>query len=146
MKKLNLLFFISLLFMNCASHQIEQQPPFKIISATYSNLANGIKTIHINYSSEKNVAFDSIFYNNQKTKVSFKNQENEKVVFGQFKNDNLDGLQDLQMEGNSKKEFGNKPTTKKEKMPFMLKDNEAIISYKEEGKIKYYKIENLSKK
>ncbi len=132
--------------MNCASHQIEQQPPFKIISATYSNLENGIKTININYNSEKNVAFDSIFYNNQKTKVSFKNQENGKMIFSQFKNNDLDKLQNLQMEGESKKEFGNKPTTKKEKIPFILKDNEAILSYKENGKIKYYKVENLIKK
>lgn len=146
MKKLNLLLFISLLFMNCASHPIEQQPPFKIISATSSNSIDGMKTITINYSSEKNIVFENIFYHKQRTKVSLKNTENKKVILGQFKNNDLGKLQNLQMEGDAKKEFGNKPTSKKEKTPFTLKNNEAIISYKEKGEVKYYKIENVIKK
>ena len=42
-----------------------------------------------------------------------------------------------------KKEFGNKPPIITEKIPFVLNDNEAVITYKVNNKTEYYKVFNV---
>jgi len=45
-----------------------------------------------------------------------------------------------------KKEAGNEPPQLQEKIPFELKNNEGVISYTENGKLKYYKVESIIEK
>jgi hypothetical protein len=40
-------------------------------------------------------------------------------------------------------EYGNQLPEKKYEFPFILKENECVISFREDNKIKYFKIENL---
>lgn len=136
--------------MNCASQQLDETPPFKIISATYSNWAGGVKgvsgtNINITYKASQQIAFDSIFYKKRKTKVSFKNHNDVTSLLGQFQNKRINKLHDMILDADPKKEFGNKPNPNaKKNFPFDLKNNEAIVSYKHKGVTKYYKITNLT--
>ena len=50
---------------------------------------------------------------------------------------------DLIVDMDPKKEFGNKPFIQTAKLPFELQKHEAIISYTYQNKVYYYKIEKL---
>lgn len=51
--------------------------------------------------------------------------------------------QDIVMSSDSKAEYGNKMPKKLTKIPFDLEHNECVISYKLNGKTKYYKLTNV---
>ncbi|WP_299712955.1 hypothetical protein [uncultured Tenacibaculum sp.] len=145
----NIFFPLSiLLFMSCASYQFEKQPPFKIISGTYTNWVGGVRgvsgtNINIVYSSNQEVEFDSIFYKDRKTKVSYKKNGSETSLLGQFRNE----TEDFQLQRSAQLEYGNSlPNDKKKKIdnPFKLDGNEVVISYKENNEIKYFKYSNLT--
>lgn len=149
MKYLGLLLF-TIGFTQCASTQFEQKPPFTITSATYTNWVGGVKgvsgiNVNIIYKAEADIAFDSIYFNGRKTKVSFKKNNNETSILGQFNTSTINSKQDLQLHSDPAKEFGNKPHKPKQIIPFDLKDNEAIVSYKVGNKTNYYKIKNVQK-
>jgi len=86
-----------------------------------------------------------LFFRGKKRKVKIKKLENgNKIVLAKFNNPNTNKF-DLQLQGDAKKEFGNKPSKKETDIPFELKDSEAIISYLEDNELKYFKLKNLEK-
>lgn len=148
MKLLGAIFF-ALFFIQCATLKLEENPPFTIKGATYSNWVGGMPgsggiDITFYYEANSTVVFDSIYFKGRKTKVQLRKDRKGTNLFGKFyrktKNSN-----DLQLNKNTTKEYGNEPPKKEDELPFELKENEAIITYKEEGKIKYYKVENIKK-
>jgi len=54
--------------------------------------------------------------------------------------------QDIIMSSDKKEEYGNKMLKVKESIPFDLKDDECVVSYKEGEKTRYFKIENIVEK
>lgn len=133
---------------NCASAKFAQKPPFIVQSATYTNVVGGLPnsgytTINIFFSADKNINFQEIFFNNKKVKATIETSKRGTEIVGKFYASQ--NFNDLQLHGDPKKEFGNKPPKANEKLPFELKKNEAVISYKEGDKLKYYKIENVQK-
>ncbi|NJB37112.1 hypothetical protein [Croceivirga sp. JEA036] len=50
---------------------------------------------------------------------------------------------DIIMHADPKKEVGNTPPLPKEKLPFELEENECVLSYLENGKLKYVKLEGI---
>lgn len=153
MKKVKILrvLIFTLFLTNCASLSFEANPPFVITKVTYQNWKNHLKSIsgtdiNISYTSRKKVAFKELFYNEKQEEVSFKKDKNgTKFLLVQFKNKTTNNNFDIQLHGNSKKEFGNKPPQKQANFPFELKDTEAVLSYKEANTIKYVKIKNITK-
>ena len=90
------------------------------------------------------IAFDSLFFQNKKTKISIKNSQERSFLVGNFSNSSR-LKNDLTLHLNASLELKNK-LPKKTKFRFSLKENEAIISYKVGSLKKYYKIENIQKK
>lgn len=142
--------FLTLIFVKCASVPTKKAHPFTVTKAIYKNDTNRIKGINslnvtVNYTSEKEIDFQKLFYKGRQQKVSFKKGIDEgKTLFVQFKKINKN-ISDLQLHGDSKKEFGNSPSKKETAFPFDLKENEAILSYKQDNVIKYFKIKNIEK-
>ena len=68
-------------------------------------------------------------------------KEDKTFLIGHFNNSNREKY-DIIIDADRKKEINNKPP-ETVKIPFELKENEAVISYKEDGKTKYFKIENI---
>ncbi|TYP99790.1 hypothetical protein C7447_101395 [Tenacibaculum adriaticum] len=152
MKKMKLLglILLALGLTKCASLQFEQTPPFIITKATYTNWVGGVKgvsgtNVNISYTSEKEITFDSIYFRGKKTKVSFKELNGQKSVMGQFNTSKVRSKENLQMHRDASMEYGNIVTIRKEYFPFELKDTEAVLSYIEGEKTKYFKVENLQK-
>ena len=77
------------------------------------------------------------------TKVEMVSQENKTYLIGHYNTSNREKY-DLVIDVDTKKEINNKPPNQ-EKIPFELKEDEAVISYKEDGELKYFKIEKIRK-
>lgn len=141
------LFILTLI--SCGSFQFEKQPPFTIIEGTYTHWVGGIPgvsgtNINITYKADVEIQFDSIFFKDKKTKVSFKNYNNQTSILGQFMNKS----DDLQLHEESKMEYGNtvpEDLRYTNPFPFKLDDNEVVLSYIEDNKTKYFKYSELVK-
>ena len=152
MKKMKLLgmILLALVFTQCASLQFDKNPPFKVTSAAYTNWVGGVEGVSgtnviIGYTSVNDVAFDSIFFRGRKAKVSFKGSDAKKLIMAQFSTSTIQNKRDLQLHRNGVQEYGNQPPVVKEDFPFELKDDEAVLSYIEGDKTKYFKVENIQK-
>jgi hypothetical protein len=139
---------IALSFMQCGSVSFDKTPPFNITEATYTNWIGGQPgvsgtKVFITYSLIASVDFDSIYFKNSASKIELHSKGAKMILIGNFSTSNR-AEHDLVLHIDSKKERNNKPpeTTK---IPFELKENEAVISYKEKGKPRYFKIANLKK-
>lgn len=137
------LFATTILITQCKTVQFDTHPPFKITKAVYKNWTGGQPgvrgtNVFITYTSESAIAFDAIYFNNKRTKVEFIKSENSNQIAGYF-NTSTRKDADITLHQNATKELYNKiPETKK--FPFELKETEAVISYKEKGKINYFKV------
>ncbi|MCF6280521.1 MAG: hypothetical protein L3J14_09270 [Flavobacteriaceae bacterium] len=125
-------------------YKIQKETSFKIVKATYKEWVAGVRGggsgvnvffIIDSFDSSK-ITLDSVFFRGQKAKI----ETNNSLYIGRFKT-NVTQQPDIIMSSDTNAEYGNKPPTKKIKFPLNLKENEAIISYKEDGKQKYYKQE-----
>ncbi|UAM97648.1 hypothetical protein K8354_15285 [Polaribacter litorisediminis] len=137
---------VILAFSKCGSAKFDKNPPFQITSAVVQNWYDeqqGIqgKSLKITYTSNKMIQFDSVFFDKRSTDLQVKHTNESKLVLGYFKSKEK---QDLILDENPVKEFQNAVPILKE-MPFQLKDNEAVISYRIKGKKKYFKIIGIEK-
>ena len=133
-------------FMQCGSVKFDKNPPFTITEATFNNWTGGQPGVGgtrvlIGYSSSSNIEFDSIYFKDKITKIEMHSKEDKTFLIGHFNNSNREKY-DIIIDADRKKEINNKPP-EIVKIPFELKENEAVISYKEDGKTKYFKIENI---
>ncbi|PKQ45724.1 hypothetical protein [Confluentibacter flavum] len=153
LKKLAALLLMTLFmvtFSQCSSAQkLQKETPFKIGDVYYQAWNSGINegssgvNIFINIVSiPNNITLDSIYFQGKKTKLEL---ETASMAVGRFKIKS-NRKQDIIMSNAPYAEYGNKVPKIPEKIPFELKDNECIVSYQEDGIIKYFKIKNIIKK
>lgn len=149
MKTINFLFILTIIisFSQCGSLKFDEHPPFEIKSAVYENWFGGQPgvsgiNVKIHFSSNRTIEFDSIYFSNKVAKLEAKDANKNTVVFGYFNTSTRQN--NLVLDANPIKELKN-PVPEIKKFPFKLKKNQAVISYKINGKIKYYKIKSLVK-
>ncbi len=135
MKFLNIL-LLTIVITKCASLP-EENAPFKVLKAVH-NTTDKATVLELMLDNTSNIVFDRMYYQNKVAEAVVK----ENSVFGNFTKPKLD----IQLHGDSKKEFGNKPLIKNVKPPFEIKENEAILSYKIGDETKYIKVKNIEKK
>jgi hypothetical protein len=145
--KVFLIGIILIFFFQCGSLKFENDPPFKILTATYQNGYEVPKTfgdtvVNISYTSTKEISFDSIYFNNKIAKLEVASSNSNKRLICFFKTSNFSS--EFVLDENPIKELHN-PLPNFQKFPFKLKNNEAIISYKVDEKIKYFRISDLKK-
>lgn len=142
-----------LTFSNCGSGKtdissfaFEQYPPFKVEAASYQQWVAGTPeggsgvNVFINFSKiQEGVVFKEIYFRDKKTEVITSPTVRVQYV-GYFKKE---AKRDVIMDSNPLQEAANTPPNK---IPFQLNDNDAVISYKFNGEIAYFKIENLEQK
>lgn len=151
MKKMKYLFLfvITAMITQCKSTQFDTYPPFKIDAATYSSWNGGRPgvsgiNVFIEYQSSIQVEFDSIYFKNKATKIQLILKNNNTAIAGYFSTSSKKNQPDLVLHKDSKKELKNNIPSIKQ-FPFQLKENEAVISYKQGGKTKYFKVIDLKK-
>ena len=135
---------MALTFAQCKTMKFDKNPPFTITGATYNNWVggqpgvSGIKVL-IGYTSEKEIVFESVYFANKTTKAESATNEGKTYIVGNIDTSTRD--KELTLHSDSKEELNNQLPEKK--FPFELQENEAVVSYKDGDKTKYFKIENL---
>ena len=137
-------------FSQCSSAQKLQKKAPTTFGETYyeqwvSGVAEGPSGINVFIElRDESLQLDSIYFRGKVAKFEVK-PSNKTLFIGRFINESND-KKDIMMSSNSNEEYGNKAPELPKKIPFELKDDECVVSYKSNGKTKYYKIANLVKK
>ncbi|WP_397364246.1 hypothetical protein [Olleya sp. R77988] len=124
--------------MQCSSAQkLQKEASFKTDKAYYQSWVAGVRgggsgiNVFIPVTSELNdLKLDSLYFRGQKVALTTK-PNNPNLFIGR-----------ILTKGNQKEDY----TSETDKIPFDLNPNDAVISYTENGTIKYFKIENLVEK
>lgn len=134
--------FMMVSFYHCSSSKrLQNKLPFEIHEAYYQESNSGTNVYISIKSNPNNIILDSIYFKGKQVKLG---QENNLFV-GRFASSIIQ-KQDIIMSNEPYAEYGNKVPKLPEKLPFELKDNECVLSYKEDNSIKYFKIKNVIQK
>ena len=142
-------FLISASFINCSTvktNTFTDAAPFIITAPYYNSWISGIEgggsgiNVFLPVSDTRNIDIDSIHFRGEKAIV----EKKESLIIGRFKT-TLNQSRDLIMSSNPKDEFQNKLIYKFDLSPFVLADNECVVSYRLQNKRHYYKISDLKK-
>jgi hypothetical protein len=140
--------FLLLGFSQCGGSTLVKKSTLKVEKAFYNKWFGGQRgvrgtkvEIHLKDASE--VIFVALYFQGKRTKVEVSQMEKFTRIIAHFstlkrKNRNLI------LDADITKELEN-TLPSLEEFPFQLKENEAILSYKKEGKTLYFKIENIKK-
>jgi len=144
MKPVIYLFFV-LGFMTCKSVKTDSNPPFTITGATYNYWVGGQPGVSgtrviINYTSDQEVTFDKIYFQKKEGTVENYLRDEKTFIIGRINTSTPRG--DMTLDIDPKKEMNNKLP---EKIPFDLKENEAVIIYTYKGESHHYKVKNIKK-
>ena len=146
MKSLKILSILAIIFSfsQCGSTHFESNVPFVIDSAIYLGWSGGQPgvsgiNVTINLKTKSTIEFDSLYFRQKSVKVKVKESSIILAAYNTSKNLSSDIILNL----DPKKELKNK-IPKQNTFPFKLKENEAVLSYHLEGKIRYFKIKNLT--
>lgn len=128
------------------SKEFVETPPFKtgeVMSEAWEDEKNKSGTnLFIPIVEGKEIQLDSAYFRGEIVKLEKIKRDSYLVYIGRFKN-TLIANRDIIMHADPKKEVGNVPPLPKKKMPFELKENEAVISFIVDGEEKYCKLENI---
>jgi hypothetical protein len=134
-----------LLCISCGSTTkiSENNAPFKVLSATYSEWLGGqpgVNGVTISIKTDNSsIKLDSVYFRN--TSALLKLNETTGVYYASIVLPNT--VKNLQLHIDPKKEFGNEAPDISKNIPFELDLDEAVVSYFYKGKTNYYKILNL---
>lgn len=93
---------------------------------------------------DTSIILDSVYFRGKAAKLEVQYQKG-KIFIGRFISD-FNKKKDIIMSNEPKAEFGNEMPKVPQTIPFKLKDNECVISYKDGKTIKYFKIDNVVEK
>ena len=155
MKTLKLILFIPIIafmmmsFSQCKGEQFDKKAPATIIQSFHQQWVGGVPgskgtlvTIELK-TPEKEIVFDSIYFNGKTVKLSSNTHENGITLTGNFIS--YTKQNDVIMNADPKKEFGNTPTKARAGVPYDLQQGEAVISYTIKKKTRYYKLTGIKK-
>lgn len=155
MKTIKKIFFIPVVifsiisFTQCSSAQFEKTAPATLLESSYQEWVGGRPgskgvLVTLKFTNIKpETVFDSLYFNGKVVKLNSKMEANILTLTGNFVE--TSGSKDLILDADPKKEFGNKPPSLAQKIPFELNQNEAVINYTRKKKKKYFKLEKLKK-
>lgn len=142
----NIIIAITAIFLvQCKSAQFDAKPPIKITGATFNNWVggqpgvSGIRVI-IGYEKKGDIEFQKIYFAKKEGRIEAYVRKDKTFLVGHIDTSSRE-KENMILERDSKKEIKNK--LPEPKFPFELKENEAVISYLKNGKVKFFKIENI---
>lgn len=139
-----LVILLSFAFFGCGASKVKAQNehPFKVLSATYANSVVEqtdlvLTTLKIT-TNNKEIQLDSVYFRNNSASLKRVDSIENSLFIGSFTTSKTP--HDLILHADPKEEFGNKPPVTASKLPFEIKENEAVVSYFYKDKINYYQI------
>ena len=135
-------------FSQCGVSTLVKNPTLKVEKAFYNKWfggqpgVSGTKVeIHLKDASE--VIFVALYFQGKRTKVEVSQIEKFTRIIAHFSTSKRKN-RTLILDADATKELEN-TLPSLEEFPFQLKENEAMLSYKNDNKIVYFKIENIKK-
>jgi hypothetical protein len=137
-------------FSQCSNEQrLEKTAPMKFGEAYYKKNAQAVKdlqstlTLYIPIQEDNiNVGMDSVYFKGKSAKLI---KDSQNLYFARFIMKPAH-TEDIILSSDIAEEHQNKLPKRDSKIPFELKPNECIISYKMSGETRYYKISNIKEK
>lgn len=152
MNKIFIPVIIGIVLFSCGSttsiseYNLQKKAPFKVLKSTYKNWVGGqpgVKGVLVNIEIDNpKIVLDTVYFRNMKAPLEKSKNDSNETYVGHFTFPNKSN--DMILHGDAKKEFGNQVPDISKKIPFDLKQDEAIVSYKIKGLTKYFKISNLT--
>ena len=148
-----LLLFLTLSVSQCSSAQkLEAVAPLDFGEVYYQKKAQAVRdlesslTIFIPIKEEvkSNIELDSVYFKGRSAKLKATDMA-QNMYYGRFVI-KPKKAEDIILSSDLKEEHQNKVTMDNPKIPFELLPNQCVISYKQDGKIKYYKISDIKEK
>jgi len=156
MKRLKQIFGLLILmvimasFSQCAStYKLQKKAPTSLGEAYFEQWVSGMAqgpsgiNIFINVNDDK-IQLDSVYFRGKAAKLDA-DKSNKQLYIGRFVSKSTE-IRDNIMHNEGKEEYGNQAPEIPKKIPFELKANECIVSYRLNGKTLYYKIPDLKQK
>lgn len=151
----NCVFFVAMAsaFSQCSStFKLQEKAPFAIKEVYFQKWVAGVKGggsgMNVYIVSKENISnnikLDSIYFREDKAKIEVDLSESN-LFIGRFIFES-NKKKDVIMSNDPNAEYGNVILKPKSKLPFNLEDNECVIRYTENEKIKYFKIQNVIEK
>ncbi|MCL5127286.1 hypothetical protein [Algibacter sp. L4_22] len=142
-----LLLVISFTFTQCASSQkLQKKMPFDLGETYFQNWNSGIKhgdsgtNLYISINANNEIALDSVYFKNQVKKLELLKNNIYVAHFITKQKPHIN------LSSNREEEYGNTIQKQTKPIPFVLNNDECVITFKHGEKTMYYKILNISKK
>jgi hypothetical protein len=140
---------VMVFFLNCKSAQnnVDRSMPLEIGQVYYTNTIDDNQASNLDIyipiiSNPNNIQLLQVFFHGKQTNLVI---SNDNLIVGHF-NLEVPKKSDIIMSSDPYAEYGNQVPKLQKPTPFILKDNECVISYKDGGVVKYFKIDNIIKK
>ncbi len=134
---------VGTLFLNCGTCKLDKESPMTINNPYYVK-GTGIKqadfTVYLP-ADKSELTLNHIYFRGKKLPLMYDQQQSAYMATYTSL-----AKPDIIMSGDPKKEFGNSLPEMKEKTPFKLESNEAVIAYIKNGEEAYFKLNTLKEK
>ena len=136
----------------CSSAQkLEQKAPLDFGEVYYKKRAQAVRdlpsvfTLYIPVKGEHDntIELDSVYFKGESAKLT--QISNQSLYIGRFVTKPA-YVEDMILSSDVEEEHQNQPPKIEPKIPFELKPNECVVSYKQAGEVKYYKISNIKER
>lgn len=134
---------VTILFASCAgNHGLQEKAPVNMENAYYTSQGE-VLTLYIPVKSiqANRISLDSVYFRNKKSKLTTSPDSP-----GLYKATFDLGKPDLIMSSDPKEEYENKMPQLNDKMDFELADDEAILIFTQNSKMKYYKLTGVKER
>ena len=144
--------FLLIGFTSCSSQQttmkLQEKVPFTVTNSFSQQWTAGQEggggglNVHMTIQklNKKEITLKDFYFRGKKTSLEDNSKNNNGLYIARFLKPTK---QEVILHKDHKKEAGNEPPELQIKIPEKLLPNEGIISYEEDGKLKYYKLKNI---
>ena len=139
-------------FASCSSQQttmkLQEKSPFAVLSSYSQQWTSGQEGggsglnvyMTIKNLNKKEITLKDFYFRGKTTTIEDNSTNNNGLYVARYLKP---AEKETILHSDHQKEAGNEPPKLQPKFPVELKNNEGIISYEENGKLKYFKLENI---
>ena len=135
--------FMLVLFASCGSNKdLQERAPAQFNEIYYTYNSEGIQlNIPVASIQDERVKLNAVYFHGMKSGLK-QSKERPNLYVANFRM----GTGEMVMHEDPKEEYGNKPPQLPQESPFSIDDDEAILVFTQDGKIKYYKLTGIVEK
>ena len=135
--------FVAIILNSCGSNKdLQERSPAQFDQAYFTSTTNSLQlNIPVKAIQPNRISLDSVYFRGMKAALQ-QDSENTGLYTAHFNT----GNKDLILSSDPREEYANKMPAMPAKVPFELKENEAVVVFLENNKRKYYKITGIKER